>query len=216
MVVKANSHSYRASELMALMQSRRIVRNFLQRLALQWVQKRVAGDSRFSSQQILAAAENQADNWRQDLMERAVPPEDLPSEDGGDSSRPAPRSLEEAQAIQTVVLASAAEKHGIVVTDQVINDYLKAITRNMVSPAEFEKIVGDMRSEAGHMSQGYLFDALRREMLASRYSFMFRIGQANVPPGPRWECFQQLNRRATAELAAVPVQRFVQDVPEPS
>ena len=40
-VVKANSHSYRASELIALMQSRQTVKNFLQRLAVDWVQKEV-------------------------------------------------------------------------------------------------------------------------------------------------------------------------------
>ena len=50
-VVKVNSHSYRASELGALMQSRQIVRNFLQRLALQWIQKAGRGRLAYSSQQ---------------------------------------------------------------------------------------------------------------------------------------------------------------------
>ena len=132
--------------------------------------------------------------------------------------RPAPRALsqEEAAAIQTVVLAAAAEQHGMVVTDQAVNDYLEMITRNLVSPAEFEKIVGSLHGDARNMSQAYLFDALRRELLASRYSFMYQVSLASVLPAPRWEYFQELNRRATAEVLGVPVERFVKDVPEPS
>ncbi|HTU26167.1 MAG TPA: hypothetical protein VMF30_12255, partial [Pirellulales bacterium] len=128
-IVKTNSHSYRASELSGLVQLRRMVRNFLQRLAITWVQK-VAESERIPGQQIAAIAQNVADGWLRDLMERDVPPDELPTEDN-DSSRHASWSKEEADAIQTVVLAAAAEQHGMVVTNDAVNDYLQMITRNL-------------------------------------------------------------------------------------
>ena len=214
-VVEANSHSYRASELIALMDSRRIVKNFLQRLAMAWVQKGVDANQ-VSPRDAGTYAEATFERWRQDLMDRSVPPEDIPTDESG-APRQGALSLEEASAIQTVVLAAEAERQGMVITDQAVNDYLELITKNLISPAEFEKIVGSLHAEARNMSQAYLFDALRRELLASRFDFMYKIVyRATVLPAPRWEYFQELNRNATAEVVAVPVEGFVKDVPEPS
>ena len=51
----------------------------------------------------------------------------------------------------------------------------------MITGAEFEKIVGSLHSpRSGNISQAYLFDALRRELLASRYSLMFRVALTPV------------------------------------
>jgi hypothetical protein len=213
-VVTANSHSYRASELIALVQSRSVVKNFLQRLAIEWVQK-MAEAQKIPGQRIAAIAQNVADNWRQELMDRALPPEIIPSEDEG-AARQSALSEEEAAAIQTVVLAAAAEEHGMVVTDQVVNDYLQSITQNLVSPAEFEAVVSSLHADTRNMSQAFLFDSLRRELLASRYSFMYRVSLASVLPAQRWEYFQQLNRKAEAEVLGVAVEPFLKDVPEPS
>jgi hypothetical protein len=214
-VVEANSHSYRASELIALMDSRRIVKNFLQRLAMAWVQKGVDANQ-VSPRDAGSVAEATFERWRQELMDRSVPPEDIPTDESG-APREGALSLEEASAIQTVVLAAAAEQQGMVITDQAVNDYLELITKNLISPAEFEKIVGSLHAEARNMSQAYLFDALRRELLASRFDFMYKIVyRATVLPSPRWEYFQELNRSATAEVVGVPVEGFVKDVPEPS
>ena len=86
------------------------------------------------------------------------------------------------------------------VTDQTINDFLKSITGNMITSDEFRKNRFQSAPSRAASSQAYLFDSLRRELLASRYSLMFRIRTCQRPARSRWECFQQLNRRAAAEV----------------
>ncbi|HEX4145804.1 MAG TPA: hypothetical protein VHY91_20025 [Pirellulales bacterium] len=213
-IVKANSHSYRASELIAIVQSRQMVKNFLQRLAVEWVQKEVEANH-IPPRDAGSVAEATFERWHQELMNRFVPPDEMPSDDD-DTPRQESLSAEEAAAVQTLVLAAAAEQHGMMVTDQAVNDYLEMITRNLISPAEFEKIVGSLHGDSRNMSQALLFDSLRREILASRYSFMYQVSLASVLPAPRWEYFQKLNRRADAETVGVAVEGFVKDVPEPS
>ena len=114
-----------------------------------------------------------------------------------------------------MLLADRAEAQGMMISDQTVNDYLKSLTRNMITGDEFQKIVSKLHAESGGVTQSYLFDALRRELLASRYSMMFWMANNPVPPAPRWTYFQRLNRRATAEVLGVPAEKFLKDVPEP-
>jgi hypothetical protein len=213
-LVKTNSHNYYASELSQIMNSRRVLENFLARVAVERVQKAME-IQQFPARQAQAYAEAMAENWRQDLLVRYVPPDDIPPGEDDDPQSQA-RRLDEASAVQTIVLSEKAEALGIEISDQAINEYLKSKTDNVISATDFQKIIQSLHAESGNITQAYLFDALRRELLASRLSVMFQISLAGIPPAARWDYFQQLNRRATAEVVGVPVAKYMQGVPEPT
>src|SRR5436190_1252609 len=74
--------------------------------------------------------------------------------------------------------------------------------------------------------QSPLFDAIRDE-LAARYveqTFSSMIGRSNGQyawfngdtPADRWEYFCRLNRKLTAEILPVAVEKFVAEIPDPS
>lgn len=66
------------------------------------------------------------------------------------------------------------------------------------------------------ISQTYLFDGLRRELLASRYTEMFRLSTLGMPPAERWEYFEQLNLKAEARVLPVKAEQFLSAAAQPS
>ena len=124
--------------------------------------------------------------------------------------------------VEKWLFARQAEEMGIAVDEKAINDFLKDITNNRIPGAEIIKILHDQRSG---MSEPQLFAILREELLALRLRALFHQitppNQLNefglaLPPGQRWDYFKRVSRYATVELAPVPVERFLKDVPEPS
>ena len=66
------------------------------------------------------------------------------------------------------------------------------------------------------VSVARLFDAIRTEMLASKFSEMFRVSLRDVPPAQRFEYFSRLNRRAKAEVMPLAVADFIGQVADPT
>jgi hypothetical protein len=193
-IVRTNFGKFRAADLAMLRQQRGMVENFLGRVAALRVQKAIETKQFLprSQAQRDGAVENLAENWIRMVMVQD-------------------RARGDAATMETMVLAHRAEELGIVVSDRAINDFLKTITQNVVSADEFAKIIAGMP----RVSQAALFDSLRRELLASRLSEMFKITLGGFPPAQRWNFFEELNLKADAQVLPVDVEQFVKGIPDP-
>jgi hypothetical protein len=127
--------------------------------------------------------------------------------------------------VERWLFAQQAEKMGIAVNDKVINGFLSDVA-SPLSGKDIEAILSRQRSG---ISEPQLFAILRQELLALRLrqlSHQLDSAQTafsmvpqmafSVPPGQRWDYYLRLHREAQIEAVAVPVERYVDKVPDPS
>jgi len=107
------------------------------------------------------------------------------------------------------ILRLEADKMGIVVSNSAVEDFISQITQNRLSSDQFNEIIHDMQISAKD-----LFDALRDEL---RAQIAFRMQAPSIPqtPAEYWKFYQQLNVEQRLGLAAVPVDAFIDQVPNP-
>jgi len=119
----------------------------------------------------------------------------------------------EVSLIESWLLATKAQQMGIVVVDEAILDYLEQLTNNTVPRSEFPILL--RQSTGGRMSENQLFEALGTELLAQKLRMMAHSGGFPASPGAAWDYFNRLERRVEAQLVALPVARFVDQVSDP-
>ena len=121
----------------------------------------------------------------------------------------------DAAAIETIILSKRAEEMGMVASDRAVSDLLRELAGDAFS--QLRDIIAELKPDGRvAISQSYLIDGLQREILASKYSEMFRLGMLGTPPGQRRDYFEQLNLKADAQVLPVKVEQFVKAVPDPS
>ncbi len=120
----------------------------------------------------------------------------------------------------TELLRREARELGIVVSDEMVNDYITAVTAGKLGAADVKAI----RSGIG-ISESDLYNILRSELLARlAYQYQYdwstlsngRAGGTFLPPEAYWEFYQRLNVRESVGIAPVPIQAFVDKSAEPS
>jgi len=116
----------------------------------------------------------------------------------------------EESAVETWILANRAKELGMVISNSMINAYLREMTGGRISRETFRQILQEM-----HLSDRQLFDALRTELAARQMLEMIDFSTLPTTPAQRWDYYQRLNRRATVELVAEPVAKYVDRVGEP-
>ncbi|MEX0677218.1 MAG: hypothetical protein WD063_09095 [Pirellulales bacterium] len=193
-VVETDYGSFTQSELDNLEFSRDVVDRFLQRVTTKVIANQV-GQGNLDARLYQTLAERHYMIWRQQLMAR--------SQQGPEKA-----------AIETLVLSRRAEQMGMVISDQAINDLLKQITDNSVTPAELQEIIRGLQPTRP-IGEKWLFEAIRTEMLAAEYAQLFVHSLRDVPPAQRFEYYSRLNRRATAEVMPLAVADFVGQVADP-
>ncbi len=194
-VVRTNYGNYRRADLIAIREQRRWVGIFLERVVRARVLKETEGKG-VRPEQINTYARNLSEYLSQQLMGRATPP--------GDEA-----------AIETIVLAHRAEEMGMVASDRAVNDLLRVYAGSAYG--QLRDIIAALKPDGRiPMSQTYLFEGLRRELLASRYAQMFRLATLGMPPAERWEYFEQLNLKAEAWVLPVKAEQFLKDVAQPT
>lgn len=117
----------------------------------------------------------------------------------------------EEAAVESWLLTHRAEELGLQVNRKAINDYLALLGEGRLSNDDLKQILRDLR-----LSQSQLFEALRQELLARRLEDAFRISLIGTTPAQRWEYYRQLHRKAKIEAAPILVNRFLNQVAEPS
>ncbi|HZZ28977.1 MAG TPA: hypothetical protein VFE46_13330 [Pirellulales bacterium] len=139
--------------------------------------------------------------------------------------------ITEQNMVATMLLDKKAEQMGIVVSDAVANSYINTLTENKLSPQELANIVRNVSQHYDGIGQSQLFDALRMQMAANYAQRAFspllnriqQFGQGmqfavfhGDTPGDRWDYFCRLNRKVTAQFLPVAVNKFVDQIPDPS
>jgi|GEM_PF-702367 len=116
----------------------------------------------------------------------------------------------EESAVETWLLANRARELGLVVSNQMINTYLQEMTGRRVSRDTFRQVLREM-----HVSERQLFEAFRTELAARQMLEMIDFSTTPTTPAQRWDYYQRLNRRATVELVAEPVAKYIDRIPDP-
>ena len=195
-IVESKYGSINDRALSGMVASRQIVKIFLQRVAVATAEALVARNE-IPPEQEGEAAEFIFQNAVQQLMTRS-------------------RDDDEHAVIETMILANKARGLGVLVSDQAINEFLKQITRNSVSASELSRLIKELQYGERRVSQNRLFEALRTELLASRFTLMYTAGLRVIPPAQRFDYFSRLSRKATIEYAPVVVSTLLDKVREPS
>ncbi len=194
-IVETKYGDLKASELQGLEYQRELVNRFIEALVVESAAKQFSQpgmDNRWLQQ----IAQQQFMMWHNRIMEHAS---------GGP----------EQQAVETMLMAERAKQMGLVVSDQTINDMIRQISSDSLSPAEIQTIIRRLQPQRP-ISVTRLFDAFRTELLAMQYYQFFVSSLADVPPAQRFEYFSRLNRRVKSELMPLAVADFVSQAPEPT
>ena len=85
-----------------------------------------------------------------------------------------------------------------------------------VSAEDMRSIIQRMQVGGSRASIDYIIDALRDEMLARNYLASNQFSLATVTPEERWKDWLRVNDRIVLEAAAIPVEKFLVDVTEPT
>ncbi len=122
----------------------------------------------------------------------------------------------EQDVLRTQVFAQAARKAGMVVDDQTIVEYLKALGRDYVTRDQMRLMISGIQVGNGRATPEFMFDLIREAMLARDYVGSFAYTRATVMPQQRWEDWLKVNDRVVVETAALPVEEFLGEVKEPT
>lgn len=194
-VVETKYGDLKASQIAEMEYQRQLVDRFIQSLVVESAAKQFSQpemDNRWFQQ----IAQQQYLMWHNRIMKHAT---------GGP----------EQQAVESMLMAEKAKQMGLVVSDETINDMIRQISSDSLTPAEVQQIIRRLQPQRP-ISVAKLFDAFRNELLAMQYYHFFVTSLDDVPPAQRFEYFSRLNRRVKSELLPLAVAEFVAQAPEPS
>jgi hypothetical protein len=110
--------------------------------------------------------------------------------------------------VNTWILDERARQMGMVLSDAAVNNFLRRLTDNKVNSSVFADIARRL-----DVPQPQLFDALRAELMAMQLRNM-ALGHLATTPAQRWDYYRRQKQRATVEVAALPVEDLIGDVPD--
>jgi hypothetical protein len=143
-----------------------------------------------------------------ELQNLRVQPLDLPST----SEQGVERDV-----VITKLVAEAATKSGMVVTNDMISDYLLNLGRSRVSKDQMRGLMSQINAGGGaKASIEFVFELLREAMLARNYQMSYAYAVSTVLPQERWADWKKFNDQITLEAVPVPVASLVSQVGEPT
>jgi hypothetical protein len=114
------------------------------------------------------------------------------------------------------VLASLASQAGMTVSDGLINHYIDEIGLKKVSPQQVEQILSHIGTQNARQNEAIIFATLRKLLLANFYSEMFDDQSKVILPQERWDDWKKVNERISLDVAELPREKFISQVPEPN
>lgn len=115
--------------------------------------------------------------------------------------------------VQTAILARQASDMGIQVSDDSIIRFLERYTDGTMQPGEFAAVLQNITQ--GRVSQAQFFEAMRREMLAIRFTDLFQRGITPATPSAIFDYWERLNRRLSFEAVPFEAADYLARVGEP-
>ncbi len=120
----------------------------------------------------------------------------------------------ETSVVRGMIAASRAAELGMHVSDERINQLIANFTQDLVPS---DAIAGILKSISIRISQQQLFDIIRQELMANDLLFLVNSGTESVTsPAERWNYFLRTRQSTTAEVVAVSIDEFLDQVPDPS
>lgn len=135
---------------------------------------------------------------------------------GATPERPLLINVSEQSVVQTSVLSKAAEQQGMVMSDGMINAYLRRITANAVNADQFNEILNQVSVANRKATMQNIFDELRRRLLSQQMVRLYESWSYGVPPGERWSYFLKLNQQALVDVVPVTAESQLSQVREPT
>ncbi|HEX6960664.1 MAG TPA: hypothetical protein VF175_02265 [Lacipirellula sp.] len=114
------------------------------------------------------------------------------------------------------VIADLAEKSGMTVSDSLINHYIQELGLKNVDGQTVERILDNIGQGNARANESIVFNTLRKLLLAHFYRRTFADASMVVLPQERWNDWRKVNERISIEAAALPVEKFIDQVPEPT
>ncbi|MDR1962559.1 MAG: SurA N-terminal domain-containing protein [Planctomycetaceae bacterium] len=121
------------------------------------------------------------------------------------------QALEQEELVNQWLLAQYAKDQGMSIDKTDITNHLKQLTGNLLTKTVYQKTL-----ESVGMSEQRFEYLINSELLCIRMDETFGISLNVIPPATRWDWFQRLNRQITAEIAAIPVDQFVDKIAAPN
>jgi hypothetical protein len=121
----------------------------------------------------------------------------------------------ERSVVQTRLFADAARAAGMNVSDDALRQYLDELGRGNVTRDEMRAILNRMRG-GGRVSIDDILAALREEMLARNFVNGNQYAFLTVTPEQAWRDWLRVNDRVVVEAAAIPTDKYLVDVKDPT
>ena len=120
--------------------------------------------------------------------------------------------------IFTELMRAEADSLGIVVTNDMVSQYINEATDNKLTAKAFAKIRGMLNIEGQKLREEQLFDILRNEVKPRLAYRMLQPQLSAMPPGPEmyYDTFRRLNVTQKLNTALIDVDAFLSKVEEPS
>ena len=118
------------------------------------------------------------------------------------------------------LLRQKADELGVGVSDGAVSQFLKQQSGNRLTSKQFRTVLDKFQSNTGRMTESELYDIIRDEMkssMALRLVRPFRH-ESDPPPTPDvyWDLYKRMNVTQELVTAAIPVDAFIDQVPEPN
>jgi hypothetical protein len=120
----------------------------------------------------------------------------------------------EQNVVATRLFADAARDAGMHVSDEAIVRYLDELGRGNVTREDMRAMIN--RPGGARVAINDIMDALREEMLAHNYLASHQYAFLTATPQQRFDDWLRVNDRVVVEAAAIPVESFVAEVPNPT
>ena len=117
--------------------------------------------------------------------------------------------------LQVRLFAEAARKHGIVVDDKTVDQFIKNFSDKKITPKRFSEIIREVGGDS--LSKFDMYDFLRDEiakqiLVQLGYAGLANSQQSLVPPSKNWMNFQKFQQRAKVEAYPVFVDQYLEKV----
>ncbi|MDR2344430.1 MAG: hypothetical protein LBE18_00020 [Planctomycetaceae bacterium] len=119
--------------------------------------------------------------------------------------------IRDEELINNWLIARYAEDIGIKINTDTILDQLKADTNNLITRQNLNQVIEDL-----NFNEQYLIQLIAEEIRQRQVTYLFFITQNTILPSTRWEWFKRLNKQMSLEVATLPVEAFIDKVPEPT
>jgi hypothetical protein len=136
---------------------------------------------------------------------------------------------DDANLLQTELLAQRGKEMGVKVNDETVRNFLRKLSDYTITKdADFAALMEQAIHQGSGVTEGHVFDYLKKELMAQEVRLMLQAGIESFHPGELvppnnqldsrpapaklWSAFEKLNRKVTIEAYPLRVQDFVSKV----